>query len=41
MPTLVLIDDDATNRALLSQVLQRDGRRVVEAANGAEALGLV
>lgn len=41
MATIVVVDDNAMNRVLLSRILQRDGHRVVEAANGAEALGLV
>ncbi|MBW3658576.1 MAG: response regulator [Actinobacteria bacterium] len=41
MATIVVVDDNATNRALLVRVLERDGHRVVEAANGAEALGLI
>jgi signal transduction histidine kinase len=38
--TVLVVDDNATNRALLSRILQQDHRRVVEASNGAEALGL-
>jgi signal transduction histidine kinase len=41
MATILVVDDNATNRALLVRVLERDGHRVVEASNGAEALGLV
>lgn len=41
MAAILVVDDSATNRALISQVLERDGHRIIEAANGAEALGLV
>lgn len=40
MATVLLVDDSATNRALLRRILE-DDYRIVEAANGAEALGLV
>lgn len=38
--TVLVVDDNATNRALLARILQQDRYRVVEASNGAEALGL-
>lgn len=41
MANIVVVDDNATNRALLLRLLERDGHRVIEAANGAEALGLI
>lgn len=40
MATVLVVDDSANNRALMSAVLQRGDHRVLEAVNGAEALGL-
>lgn len=39
-PTILVVDDDATNRALIRAYLKEDGR-VVEAASGSEALQLL
>lgn len=36
--TILIIDDDAKDRALLSETLQQCGYRVTEAANQAEAI---
>jgi two-component system, NtrC family, response regulator AtoC len=36
--TILIVDDDAEMRALLVEVLGQEGYRVVEAADGAEAL---
>jgi signal transduction histidine kinase len=41
MATILIVDDSATNRALLVRLLDSDERRIIEASNGAEALGLV
>ncbi len=40
MATILVMDDDAPIRALLSTALQSAGYTVVEAANGREGLGL-
>jgi CheY-like chemotaxis protein len=36
--TIMLVEDDELNRAMLRQMLQKSGYRVVEAGNGPEAL---
>ena len=38
MASILLIDDEATLREVLRHALERDGHRVLEAANGKEAL---
>ncbi len=38
---LLLVDDDALNRSLLSRILERHGFEVIEGCDGAEALQLV
>lgn len=40
MATVLVVDDSANNRALMSRILEKGGHQVIEAANGAEALGL-
>lgn len=41
MPTILVVDDQPVNRKLLATVLGYEGHRVLEAGDGAEALGLV
>jgi CheY-like chemotaxis protein len=41
MNTILVIDDDATNRLLLSTILESRGHRVIEAADGIQALAAV
>ena len=36
--TIMLVEDDEINRSMLRQLLQNSGYRVVEAANGTDAL---
>jgi len=36
--TIMLVEDDEINRAMLRQLLQKSGYRVVEAGNGPDAL---
>lgn len=40
MTTVLIVDDSATNRALLSRILEQHDYRILEAANGAEGLGM-
>lgn len=40
MATVLVVDDSANNRALMSRILGSHDHRVIEATNGAEALGL-
>ena len=40
MASILLIDDEATLREVLRQALERDGHRVLETANGKEALAV-
>lgn len=40
MARILVIDDEADMRLLLSQILQRDGHEAVEAADGAQGLSL-
>jgi DNA-binding NtrC family response regulator len=39
--TVLVVDDDRDMRSVLKDFLERDGHRVIEADNGAEALSLV
>ena len=39
--TVLVIDDDGDMRRLLKDFLENDGHRIVEAANGTEAIGLL
>jgi adenylate cyclase len=39
--TLLVVDDEETNRDLLAQRLSRRGYRIIEAANGRQALEAV
>jgi two-component system chemotaxis response regulator CheY len=39
--TVLVVDDDADIRAMIAQALELEGWRVLEAANGAEALHLL
>jgi CheY-like chemotaxis protein len=41
MPQILVVEDDAAIRALVSEVLRDDGYEVSEATNGAEALEYV
>jgi CheY-like chemotaxis protein len=41
MPQILVVEDDAAIRALVSEVLRDDGYEVSEATNGAEALEFV
>lgn len=41
MTTILIIDDDATNRLLLATILESRGHRVIEAADGVQALAEV
>jgi len=41
MPNILVVEDDAAIRGLVSEVLRDDGYQVQEAANGAEALANV
>lgn len=38
--TVLIVDDNAVNRAMMLRVLEQHGYRAIEAANGAEAIGL-
>ena len=38
--SVLLVEDNATNRFILREMLQRDGHRVAEAANGAEGVAM-
>lgn len=40
MATVLVVDDSANNRALMSRILSSHDHQVIEATNGAEALGL-
>lgn len=40
MATVLVVDDSANNRALMSRILEKGDHQVIEASNGAEALGL-
>lgn len=40
MATILIVDDEVTNRRLLTSVLQSRGHELLEAANGEEALHL-
>ena len=39
--TVLVVDDDSEMRKLLADFLERDGHRVLEAGNGADAVALV
>ncbi len=41
MPTILVVDDDAAIRDLLSEVFECEGYHAITAANGAEALQLL
>jgi len=38
---ILVVDDDLSNRELISKVLRKDGHRVVEACDGALALEIL
>lgn len=40
MAAILIVDDDPTVRAIAGEMLKTDGHAIVEAADGAEALGL-
>jgi two-component system response regulator (stage 0 sporulation protein F) len=40
MATILIIDDEQSIRALLKEVLEREGYRVIEAGNGREGLAM-
>lgn len=40
MATVLVVDDSANNRALMSRILESHDHHIIEATNGAEALGL-
>src|SRR5262245_52431598 len=40
-PTVLLVDDDAAFRSILTEVLEETGCRVIEADNGAGALNML
>lgn len=40
-PLVLVVDDTPETRRLLCRILERDGLRVLEAASGEEALGLI
>ena len=39
--TVLVVDDDALNRYLLSEALTADGHRIIEAGDGGEALAII
>ncbi len=41
MPLIVVIDDDAGTRMLVTQVLKKEGHEVMEADDGAKGLELI
>jgi CheY-like chemotaxis protein len=41
MPLIVVMDDDAGTRLLVSQVLKKEGYQVVAAEDGAKGLALI
>jgi CheY-like chemotaxis protein len=41
MKTILVIDDDATNRLLLSTILEPQGHEIIEAADGIQALEML
>ena len=41
MPLIVVIDDDAGTRLLVSQVLKKEGYQVMAAEDGAKGLALI
>jgi CheY-like chemotaxis protein len=41
MSTILVVDDDPSNRSLLRVILEMEGHEVVEAADGEEALGII
>ena len=41
MPLIVVIDDDAGTRLLVSQVLKKEGHQVMAAEDGAKGLALI
>lgn len=37
-PVILVVDDDVSNRDLIDRFLQKDGLRIIKAANGADAI---